>query len=316
VIAYLPDNKKVHHALGTSLMFMGHFEEANPHIIEWIVASAKDLNFQVWRGENLTGKTLYVFADNGLGDIIRGVRFLPAIAQTCDRLILNINPNLRRLIGNIPNVEMRSDPPPSCDYYTTTYVLPHVVGIDPVAYSRYVPYLHAEPDLVSHWRALLPKKGFRIGICWQSGAPAGEGRAISLSSLAPLARLPGVTLISLQMAHGLDQLDHLPDGMTVTTLGPSFNNRPDNFIDTAAVMKSLDLIISVDTSVAHLAGALGFPVWLLLETITNFQWLQGRDDSFWYPTMRLFRQKTYGEWGDVITHVEKELSKLITGTSH
>ena len=185
------------------------------------------------------------------------------------------------------------------------FLLPHAVGIDEAALPAMVPYLHAEPALIAHWKQRLPETGFRIGIAWQ-GNPASlfdQGRSIPLACYAPLARLPNVTLISLQMTHGLDQLQSLPEGMSVSTLGPDFNAGPDNVVDTAAVMKSLDLIISTDTSVPHIAGALGCPVWVLLKAAPDWRWQMEREDCPWYPTMRLFRQKTAGDWDDVIARV-------------
>ena len=113
------------------------------------------------------------------------------------------------------------------------------------------------------------------------------------------------------MNHGLEQLEHLPEGMTVTTLGPDFNAGPDNVVDTAAVMKNLDLVISTDTSVPHIAGALGCPVWVLLRKVPDWRWMLDREDSPWYPTMRLFRQETLDDWNGVVARVAAELSRLV-----
>jgi ADP-heptose:LPS heptosyltransferase len=132
-----------------------------------------------------------------------------------------------------------------------------------------------------------------------------------LADLAPLGRLPGVRLISLQKHHGLDQLMNLPDGMTVETLGDDFDSGPDAFMDTAAAMSNLDLIITADTSIAHLAGALERPAWVVLKYVPDWRWLLDRDDSPWYPTLRLFRQDSDGDWKSAIAKMERELRALL-----
>jgi len=207
------------------------------------------------------------------------------------------------------NVEFVSKAPPDYDFLSTLQTIPHIVGIDFNSSSFQIPYLHADPTLINHWENRLPSKGYRIGIAWQGNALP-SGRSIPLTSLAPLSRIPGVQLISLQMNEGMEQLDGLPDGMIVSTLGPEFNAGPDNFVDTAAVMKNLDLILTIDTSVAHLAGALGCPVWVMLKSDPDWRWLRDREDSPWYPTMRLFRQNANGDWDDVIGRVVDALNFL------
>src|SRR5262249_37986308 len=155
-----------------------------------------------------------------------------------------------------------------------------------------IPYLQAEPPLVEQWRARLGIQGFRIGLCW-AGAPdpiQGLDRSFLLRDCAPLAALPGVRLISLQKYEGLEQLATLPAGMTVEDLGEGFDAGPDAFVDAAAVMASLDLVISCDTATAHLAGALGRPVWTALKRHCEWRWGSEGAASPWYPTMTLFRQ--------------------------
>ena len=311
-IQYRPHITPALHVISTASLGLGDFPRARVYLQRWYSQSVQKLNLNLWEGQDLHGKTLMVYADHGIGDLIQFVRYLPILAKQTKRLIFRAPPSLWRILGNMPGVDIVGHDSDEYDYICSLYMLPHVIGIDLEHVPNTVPYLHREPDLIAHWADRLPKGGFRIGIAWQ-GNPSllDRGRSIPLACYAPIARLPGVKLISLQMNLGLDQLETLPEGMSVTTLGPEFNAGPDNFVDTAAVMQNLDLIISSDTSVPHVAGALACPVWLLLKTLPDWRWLQGRDDSPWYPTMRLFRQQTAGDWEEVIDRVVAELTQLL-----
>ena len=160
-------------------------------------------------------------------------------------------------------------------------------------------------------RAAWPQR-FQRSLAWQ-GSKAGidRGRSFALAELFGVSRLPGVRLISLQKNEGVEQLEALPEGMRVETLGEDFDAGDDAFLDCAAVMQSLDLIISCDTSIAHLAGALGCPAWIALKRTPDWRWLLDRSDSPWHPTLRLFRQPTAGDWASVFQSVERELRSLL-----
>jgi len=153
--------------------------------------------------------------------------------------------------------------------------------------------------------------GFKIGLCWQGSYIAGT-RSFPLRTLENIARLPGIRLISLQKGDGIEQLDTLPDGMRVEIMGRDF---PQDFGDTAAAMEAMDLIISCDTSVAHLAGALGRPVWVALPHAADWRWLQDREDSPWYPGMQLFRQPKRGDWTDLFQKIEEKLTAIVATKS-
>jgi len=179
-----------------------------------------------------------------------------------------------------------------------------------------VPYLFAEPERTSYWRRLLGAEGFKIGICWQGTAiRAGWGRAFPPEALWPVARMPGVRLISLQRGAGEALLRTLPAGMVIETLPEPFDAGPDAFLDTAAIMDNLDLVITCDTSVAHLAGALGCPAWVVLKRIPDWRWMLRRTDNPWYPTLRLFRQTVDASWGDVFSAIHGELAARLRSLS-
>ena len=296
-------------------LLRGDFRNAADSLRLWYEKSLiyNNQTFCLWWGENIPDKTLCVYHEHGLGDIVQFTRFLPIAAQRCGRLVFVVPGTLRKIFQDIPGVELVNEVPNHFDAACSLFLLPHAVGIDLETVSASVPYLRAEPERVAYWGARLPPGGLRIGIAWQGNPDSSmePGRSIPLARLAPLARVPGVSLISLQMNHGLEQLEHLPEGMTVTTLGPDFNAGPDNVVDTAAVMKNLDLVISTDTSVPHIAGALGCPVWVLLRKVPDWRWMLDREDSPWYPTMRLFRQETLDDWNGVVARVAAELSRLV-----
>jgi hypothetical protein len=169
-------------------------------------------------------------------------------------------------------------------------------------------YLSAESDLSARWRERIGTQGFKVGICWQ-GNPKGridEGRSIPLAKYAPLAAIGGIRLISLQRTHGLEQLDSLPSGMAVETLG-DFDTGADAFVDTAAIMNCLDLVITSDTAIPHLAGALGARTWVVLKHVPDWRWMLERSDSPWYPSLKLFRQSKSGDWDGAVAAMAVEL---------
>jgi hypothetical protein len=189
--------------------------------------------------------------------------------------------------------------------------LPLWFKTDASSIPNQVPYLRAEPNLVAQWKARIGDHGFKVGIAWQ-GNPSGKidrGRSIPVAEFVPLSRLSGVRLISLH--DGLDQLAGLPPHARIEVLGDDFDSGPDAFIDSAAVMENLDLIITSDTAIAHLAGALARPIWVALKYVPDWRWLLDSDDSPWYPTMRLFRQKKLYDWSVPFQDIAVELDALL-----
>ncbi len=244
-----------------------------------------------WLGEPLGSRTLLVHTEQGLGDVIHFARYLPAIPGN---VVFEAPPKLMRLLGSntaMPPMIPLGTAPPRADTVIPLLSLPVRTGIVPAQ----PPYLFAEPDRIAAWKDRIGASGFRIGINWQgfSGRFEDKGRSMPLREFAPLAAVPGVRLISLQKGEGEEQI--AAAGFPVERL-PGLDDGPDAFLDTAAVMMALDLVVTSDTSVAHLAGALGRPVWVALRRVPDWRWLLDRSDSPWYPTMRLFRQETDGDW--------------------
>lgn len=319
-----PNDQLLHTTAAGLFMSLGQWEEGWQHF-EWrwlrpnLPVPLRDFGKPEWQGEDISGKTILIHHEQGLGDSIQFVRFVQQVAARAARVFLEVPSNLMALYGLAMtgvSLTVYGEPLPPFDVHVPIMSLARVLGVTVDKVPAPIPYLKADPVRVATWRDRLPKDGFRIGVVWQGkpGTGVDRGRSYALEQLAPVAGVAGVTLISLQKGFGLDQLDRLPDGMKVETLGPDFDEGPDAFMDTAAVMQHLDLIISSDTSVAHLAGALGRPVWVPLKFAPDWRWMRRREDSPWYPgTMRLFRQSAPGNWADVFTRLATEVAMLKDG---
>ncbi len=270
-----------------------------------------------WRGEDLSGKSIAVFCEQGFGDVIQFCRYLPLLADRGAKVVLVVSPVIRRLLSTLdPRITIVGSGLyiADADFQCTLLSLPDRFATTLATIPARVPYLAAEADLVGKWKPVLASDKLKIGISWQ-GNPSGAvdfGRSLPLSALRPLSRIEGVQLISLQFQHGLDQLQKLAKPMKIRTLD-GFNAGADGFVDTAAVMKNLDLVITSDSAPAHLAGALGVPVWTILKQVPDWRWLMDRSDSPWYPTMRLFRQHKRGDWKGVVADVCAALTELQAG---
>jgi hypothetical protein len=212
----------------------------------------------------------------------------------------------------------RDKPFPEFDVHVPLMSLPHLLGVELDTLPCETPYLAVEPARVDKWRQELEKyPGFKIGIGWQ-GRPDFRGdrmRSMPLESFAPLAAVPNVRPISLQKGPGSEQLGAGLHHFDVVDLGDALDGSRSRFMDTAAVMQSLDLVVTSDTALAHLAGALGVRVWLALSAAPDWRWMLERDDSPWYPSMRLFRQSRLGDWSDVFERMAAELRTLAQSTA-
>ena len=284
-----------------------------------------------WRGQDLKGKTIVLPVEQGFGDAIQFVRYARHVKALGATVILAVFPELERLVSTcagIDRVVNRNEPLPRGDYYCHLLSLPRIFGTDLSSIPCDVPYLRADPKQAAHWRARLQVTtgDLRVGLVW-AGNPTqarDRDRSIALPSLTSLLGTPGVRFFSLQMAPAARQLDDLAPAHRPVDVGPELHD----FADTAAVVSQLDLVICVDTAMAHLAGALGKPVWVLLHKDPDWRYLEGREDSPWYPTMRLFRQRRDGDWGEVLQRVtaalrqhlqtcqgEKDSARRVTGGS-
>jgi Flp pilus assembly protein TadD len=333
-----PENPVLRYNWSLLMLLLGRTEEAWAGWEERFRAGAipaRSFTQPQWHGEPLEGRTLLVHTEQGLGDIMQFVRYLPAIGDavtdgppiggpatggpaTCGpatggpatggNVIFEAPPRLIRLLSSNPAL------PPMIPAGGT---LPHIDVVVPLLSlpartnlpTAQPPYLFAEPDRITTWRDRIGTSGFRVGINWQGfpGRFEDKGRSFPVTCFAPLAAVPGVRLISLQKSEGEEQM--ATAGFPIEALD-DLDAGPDGFLDTAAVMANLDLIITSDTSIAHLAGALGRPVWVALRKVPDWRWMLDRADSPCYPTMRLFRQIGDGDWAPVFAEIARALCSL------
>lgn len=308
----------VHHNRSLLLLLLGRFEEGlrEYEFRKRGLIQQRFLAFpeRLWLGEqSIAGKTLLIYQDFLIGDVLQFCRYAKLAEAKGARVILLVQSSLHRLLQQLsPTLELISEdaPLPQFDYHCPLMSLPLAFKTTVDTIFAPVPYLHAEEERVLKWRKKLGSAGFKIGICWEGSKlayAASLERSCDLPEFFAIAKIPNVRLISLQKTGGFEQRFDLPAGMQMETLGDEFDSGPDAFLDCAAVMESLDLVISVDTSIAHLAGALARPTWVALKYIPDWRWLLNRNDSPWYPTMRLFRQTGAGDWTSAFVQMEKEL---------
>jgi tetratricopeptide (TPR) repeat protein len=310
-IALRPHSADAQFGKATMLLLAGQFEDGwSPY--EWRKKRVSEAfhaqGRPTWTGaEDIAGKIVFVEAEQGYGDTIQFSRYLPLVADRGACVILTARAGQMRLLQSLdPRIEIvpAKSPPTEFDYHVALLSLPMAFGTRLDNIPARAPYLRADAQDVEKWRRKIGGDGFKIGVSWQGSAYSAE-RSFPLASLAGIARLPGVRLISLQKGAGSEQLSALPAGMQEETLGADYESG--DFAETAAVMEALDLVISCDTAMAHLAGALARPIWVALRDAAEWRWLQDRDDSPWYPGMRLFRQATRGDWDSVFAAMIAQL---------
>ncbi len=251
----------------------------------------------LWDGSPLGGKTVFAYEDGGWGDLLQFVRYAPLIKERGGVVLFECPARLVELLSTAPGIDClvpRGAPLPAYDVQVPLMSLPRVFGANLTNIPAQVPYLHADPGLISHWSDKLNASfgpGLRVGIAWQGNPSFGEDfyRSIPVSHFECLARVPTVRLVKLQKEPNSEPEQELVQRLSILDLSGHLD-AVSAFTDTAALMMNLDLIVTSDTAVAHLAGALGRPVWVLLPMVPEWRWLRDRPDSPWYPTMRLFRQ--------------------------
>jgi len=263
-----------------------------------------------WDGSALEGRTLLLRGEQGTGDVLQFIRFIPLVQQLGGNVIVEVDKPLMPLLrtcAGIDQVFARWEYLPPFDVHAFLLSLPRLLGTPRATLPDSVPYMAAEPTQAAYWRNELNAlpRAFKVGICWQGNRTqtVDRQRSLPLGEFAPVAAVEGVHLVSLQKGYGTEQLKALGDRFPVTDLG----SRLKTFMDTAALLMILDLVVTVDTACAHLAGALGVPVWIALPFNPDWRWLLGREDSPWYPTARLFRQTTPGAWSDVFRRIGEAL---------
>ncbi|MBO1349106.1 MAG: tetratricopeptide repeat protein [Hormoscilla sp. GUM202] len=311
-IALKPDQAETHLNLGMCLLSLQDFQQgfveyewrwrlkAQPPTPEQILGKP------LWDGSPLAGKTILLHTEQGYGDAIQFVRYAPLVAQRgAGKVILETNRALRRLFTTAPGVQevvVKGEPLPAFDLQVPLMSLPRILGTTIETIPARIPYLYAEEKdaegAVKYSELLRTEGEVKVGIVWAAKSHTASKRSCPVSLFLELSQIPWVSLYSLQKEH-----TDILDGAPIQDLRELLHD----FADTAAVISQLDLVISVDTAVAHLAGALGKPVWVLLPFSPDWRWLLDRSSSPWYPTMRLFRQQQPGDWSELFARVKSAL---------
>jgi Flp pilus assembly protein TadD len=311
-----PNHADAHWNLALALLASGEFEQGwKEYEWRWKRKQWPPRAFPQprWDGGPLQGRSVLLCCEQGLGDTIHFIRYAAILRDRGARVILSCQTPLRPLLAGCHGIDELCDEnaePAHFDVWSPLLSVPGLVGTTVEAIPAPGPYLFASPKLVERWRRYLNRfKAFKVGIGWQGNRAhvADRYRSIRLTRFAAFAELKGVQLISLQKGPGTEQLGEVAGDFSVFDLGHQLDHSAP-FTDTAAVMMNLDLIITADTAIAHLAGALGVPVWTAIPMLgTDWRWLLDREDTPWYPTMRLFRQSEANDWTDVFTRMAGEL---------
>ncbi len=332
-----PDYAEVHRNRAYARLYLGDYERGWPEH-EWRLKCRRHLGYEIdrpyWNGEHLPGKIIVLHYEQGYGDTLQFIRYASLVKQRVGAVFVLCQERLLRIVSRCSGVDLAFDGTnftPQCHVHASLMSLPAILGTTLTTVPDRVPYLFNDPVVLDRWRSVLagalatagesegaspddtaptkPQKPFLVGVAWQ-GSPShlnDRWRSFPMTQLLRFARLPGVRLVNLQVDHGLDQLRNADRRVPIIEL----NSRPRDFVDTAAIVSQLNLVITPDTAIAHLAGGLGVPVWVAMSNVAEWRWMLDREDSPWYPTMRLFRQTTLGDWEAVFDRMAVELARIL-----
>ncbi|WP_420477195.1 tetratricopeptide repeat protein [Noviherbaspirillum sp. ST9] len=324
LLARSPGNPELNYNMSLLALARGDYASGwRAYEWRWLGAESsrrhrRDFSSPQWQGEGVAGKTILLHAEQGLGDALQFVRYAPMVADLGARVILECQAPLGRLLRSVRGVSLvvhRGDPLPAFDLHCPLMSLPLAFGTRIETVPAQIPYLAPDPVHVGQWGQRLGISNcMRVGLVWagnprrfsEQQSQVDRRRSLSLQQLVPLARCQGVEYISLQLGDAAEEARSNPAWERLKDVTRDIAD----FEDTAAIVANLDLVISVDTSVAHLAAAMGKPVWMLSRFDACWRWMRGRDDSPWYPGMQIFRQSRPGEWGDVIERVVERLEAV------
>ena len=315
-----PEYAEAHFNLGMALLLTGDFATGLPEY-EWRRRQPRRPGTTVrtrplWDGSDPRGRTIAIHCEEGLGDMIQFARYAEALQEMGARVIMECPPAMLGLlthVAGVDNIIPTGTPLPEHDWHAPVMSLPHLLNTTLGTIPQRVPYIVLDVAFVEAWRRRLADvEGLRVGVCWEgSNDNAFLGRHFPPTLLALLGNLPGVRLISLQKGAGAARTGELSALAPIIEF-PLLDHVPGGaFVDTAALIANLDLVVTCDTSIAHLAGALGAPVWVALPFAPDWRWLREREDSPWYPTMRLFRQPSRGDWQAVFDRMTIELQSRL-----
>jgi Flp pilus assembly protein TadD len=316
-----PENGDGHHNRALAWLLTGDWARGWPEYHwRWRCSEFSPPSFAQpsWDGGPLDGKTILLYTEQGFGDTLQFVRYARLVKERGATVILAAPPRLHAILRGVEGIDRlvsRDNFPEGFDVHAPLMSLPALFATTPNSIPGPVPYLRAESHRVARWsRELEPLDGLRVGIAWQGSPtmlPYDRWRSLPLALFEPLARIEGVRLISLQIGAGAEQIEAVAPRFPVVDLSGRLDETEGAFLDSAAVMANLDLFITCDSALAHLAGALGVPTWLALPAAPNWRWLLDRGDTPWYPSVRLFRQTVFGSWAEPFERMAEALRSLV-----
>ncbi|HEX4054487.1 MAG TPA: tetratricopeptide repeat-containing glycosyltransferase family protein [Tepidisphaeraceae bacterium] len=318
-IALKPDYAMAHCNLSQVYLLLGDYQRGWAEY-EWrlgvpSLAGTQQFDRPRWHGGNPSGKTIFVHSEQGYGDVIHFARFIPQLVDRGANVVLGCPAELCRLFEGIVPTVIPGQPIPPHDFHCFLLSLGAILGIPAQSIPAPIPYLKSEPRLAQEWGRRFDSTDdrLRVGLVWGGSTTHtnDRNRSIKMAQFAPLASMTTAAFYSLQKGEPAAETIDPPPGMQLIDWTADLND----FADTAALIENLDLVIAVDTAAAHLAGAMGKKVWLMLPIVPDWRWMLKRDDSPWYPTVRLFRQRSRGDWSDVVLRVREELAKETRGAS-
>lgn len=314
-LAFDPGHHEARASRAMTLLLRGDHERGwREYECRWDIASVfkkRDYAQPLWDGLDARGQTVLLHSEQGYGDTIQFVRYAPMVAARGARVIVECQPELKTLFQSLKGMSQvlaAGEPLPHFDSYRALMSLPMLFGTTLATIPHDIPYLTAEAARVDRFKERIGPEGLRVGLVWAGAAGYQNDRirSLSLEDLAPLVATEGARFFSLQKGGAAAQASSPPRGMQMTDVSSELND----FADTAAAIANLDLVVCVDTAVAHLAGALGKPVCTLVAFSPDWRWLINRSDTPWYPTMRLFRQSAIGDWSEPVRRIAAELSEF------
>lgn len=310
-----PDYAEGKQNLGIILLLKGELEEGfKLYEARWEANKLKARFSGIpWEGQNLRSKTILLQSEQGIGDTIQFVRYAPLVKDLGCKVILAVQPSLIGFLSNVEGVDeiisYDTDEPPY-DYQISLLSLPYMFKTNLNTIPNDVPYIRVEDRSVKKWKNIInDSKMFKVGLVW-AGNPKNTNdkrRSFSIDTLNPLLSLKGVEFFSLQLGERVKELETFGLNRQIRDLSGYFKDTR----DTAAAITLMDVVISVDTSVAHISGALAHPTWVMLAFAPDWRWMLNREDSPWYPSMRLFRQSSAGDWGTVVEEIKRKLTQIL-----
>ncbi len=329
-LARNPNHTEAHFSLGLAYLASGDFKRGWPaYEYRWkrnAQLSPRNFSKPQWDGSPLAGKTLLIHAEQGLGDTFQFIRYVREVKEQYNATIIfaaqrPLHTIISRCCPYIDRVVTLSDIPTSFDVHIPLMSLPLLFKTEEQTIPTRIPYIFPDNELVEHWKQVLAQdNNLKVGICFQGNSKystaalraAVASKSLPIHKLAPLAELEGVSIYCLQKETGTDQLKRISSRFDLRCFDDTFDTTNGRFMDTAAVIKNLDLVITVDTSIAHLAGAIGTPTWIILPEPADWRWMLKRSDTPWYPkNVRLFRQPKTGDWNSIIQTVKEELHQFL-----